>query len=133
MNIKRLLLLISLTLCSSLSGCVERQLTINTNPAGAQVLLNDEEVGVSPVTTTFSWYGDYNVSIRKEGYQTLTTHQKLQAPWYDYFPFDFVTDVLYPGHIIASYQWSFDLSVQKEIDRQELINSAQQLAEPNNL
>jgi hypothetical protein len=91
------------------------------------VLLNDEEIGVSPVTVSFRWYGDYNVTLRKPGCQTLQTHRKLNAPWYDYFPFDFVVGDLYPFQIVDSYEWSFDLQSQKEIDRQELIEAAEQI------
>ena len=119
-----------LTFCILLvaaAGCVERKLTINTDPAGAQVFLNDEEIGVSPVTASFNWYGDYNVTIRKQGCVTLQTHRKLQAPWYDGFPFDFVVQDIYPGRIVDQYEWSFDLKPQKEIGRQELIKDAEQL------
>jgi hypothetical protein len=123
-------LLLFCVLLTGLAGCVERQLTITTNPAGAQVFLNDEEIGASPVTTSFNWYGDYNVTVRKEGFQTLNTHRKLLAPWYDYFPFDFFAQVLYPGRIVDSYQWSFDLQLQREIDRQELIEAAERLRNP---
>ena len=79
-----------------LSGCVERQLTINTAPQGALVALNDEEIGESPVTVPFNWYGDYNVRISKEGFETLKTHRKLKGPWYDKFPFDLFAQVLNP-------------------------------------
>jgi hypothetical protein len=127
MNMARVLILVLLAGLVTITGCVERKLTINTNPAGALVLLNDEEIGVSPVTTSFNWYGDYNVTIRKPGCQTLRTHRKLQSPWFDYFPFDFFTQVLYPGRIVDSYQWSFDLQPEKEIDRQGLISEAERL------
>jgi len=127
---KSLLLFCILTV--SVAGCVERKLTINTNPAGAQVFLNDEEIGVSPVTTSFNWYGDYNITIRKRGCETLQTHRKLEAPWYDYFPFDFAAQILYPGRIIDSYEWSFDLKPQKEIGRQELIQGAERLSKQDN-
>ncbi|MCP4263659.1 MAG: PEGA domain-containing protein, partial [Planctomycetes bacterium] len=53
------LLVISLSVSLLLSGCVERKLTINTEPQGALVILNDEEIGTSPVTVSFEWYGDY--------------------------------------------------------------------------
>ena len=109
------------------AGCVDRKLTINTTPPGAQVCLNDEEIGVSPVTVSFNWYGDYNVTIRKPGYETLQTHRKLTSPWHDCFPFDFLAQDLYPGRIVDAYQWSFDLAPQKEIDRSELVQSAEQL------
>ena len=125
-------LLLFCVLLVGAAGCVERKLTINTNPAGAQVFLNDEEIGVSPVTASFNWYGDYNITIRKQGCETLQTHRKLQAPLHDYFPFDFVTQILYPGRIVDSYEWSFDLKPQKEVGRQELINAAEQLSKQSN-
>jgi hypothetical protein len=126
-NKSLMLLFVSLAGLLVVAGCVDRKLTINTNPSGALVCLNDEEIGVSPATVSFNWYGDYNVTIRKQGYQTLQTHRKLQSPRHDYFPFDFFAEVLYPGRIVDSYKWSFDLTPQKEIDRSELVQSAEQL------
>lgn len=108
-------------------GCVERRLTINTRPQGALVVLNDEEIGTSPVTVSFQWYGDYNVTIRKEGFETLKTHRKLKAPWYDAFPFDFFAQIVNPKRIVDSYEWTFQLAPQKQISRQELIRQAEEL------
>jgi len=111
-----------------LVGCVERKLTINTEPQGALVVLNDEEIGISPVTTSFEWYGDYNVRISKEGYQTLNTHRELKAPWYDYFPFDFFA-MLNPKRTVDSYEWTFELAPQKQPTSEELIEKAEKLKE----
>lgn len=108
-------------------GCVERRLTINTRPQGALVVLNDEEIGTSPVTVSFQWYGDYNVTIRKEGFETLNTHRKLKAPWYDAFPFDFFAQIVNPKRIVDSYEWTFQLRDRKEPTRQELIRQAEEL------
>jgi hypothetical protein len=110
-----------------LTGCVERKLTINTEPQGAVVVLNDEEIGTSPVTTSFEWYGDYGVRISKEGFETLKTHRKLKAPLHDYFPFDFLAQIVYPKRIVDSYEWTFTLAPQTEPDRDELIKDAQEL------
>lgn len=107
-----------------LAGCVERKLTINTEPRGAKVILNDEEIGTSPVTVGFNWYGDYAVRISKEGYETLNTHRKLKAAWYDHFPFDFFAQILNPSRIVDSYKWTFELSPKKEMSREELIQKA---------
>ena len=109
-----------------LSGCVERKLTINTEPQGAVVVLNDEEIGVSPVTVSFEWYGDYNVRVSKEGFETLKTHRELEGPWYDGFPFDLLT-LLNPGRTVDEYEWMFELEPQKEINREALIQKAQEL------
>ncbi|MGE0478887.1 MAG: PEGA domain-containing protein [Phycisphaerae bacterium] len=78
-------------------GCVERIAKIETQPPGAIVVINDEEVGVSPVTFSFLWYGDYDIVVRKEGYETLKTHHRIEAPWYQYPPIDFVVETLIPA------------------------------------
>lgn len=112
-----------------LGGCVERRLTINTKPQGAMVVLNDEEIGQSPATVPFNWYGDYNVRISKEGYETLKTHRRLKSPWYDKFPWDFFAQVISPKKIRDSYEWTFELSPKQPPDREQLIQRAQDLKE----
>ncbi len=107
-------------------GCVERRLTINTQPQGALVVLNDEEIGASPVTVPFNWYGDYDVRISKEGFQTLKTHRELKAPWHDHFPFDFFA-MLNPKRTVDSYEWTFDLAPLQQPSREELIQNAEKL------
>jgi len=110
-----------------LAGCVERQLTIKTEPQGALVTLNDEEIGTSPVTVSFNWYGDYNVRISKSGYQTLKTHRRLKGPWYDKFPFDLFAQLIIPKRIVDSYEWTFTLAPKQYPTREELIQDAEEL------
>jgi hypothetical protein len=118
---------VGLLLLTLLAGCVERKLTINTKPQGALVTLNDEEIGISPVTVNFNWYGDYCVRISKEGYKTLNTNRELKGPWYDHFPFDFFAEIVNPHRIVDSYEWTFELSPQRPISPDELIQNAQEL------
>jgi hypothetical protein len=125
---KVVLSVISLAASVIFAGCVERRLTINTQPQGALVVLNDEEIGVSPVTVPFNWYGDYNVRISKEGFQTLKTHRPLKGPWYDKFPFDFFA-LLNPKRTVDSYEWTFDLAPLQHPTRDQLIQSAEKLKE----
>jgi hypothetical protein len=110
-----------------LAGCVERRLTIHTEPPRARVILNDQEIGVSPVTVPFNWYGDYWVRISKDGYETLDTHRELKAPLHDRFPFDFFAQILYPGRIVDAYEWTFELEPKEYPTREELIESGQAL------
>ena len=112
-----------------LSGCVERKLTINTEPQGALVILNDEEIGTSPVTVSFEWYGDYWIRISKEGYESLNTHRPLKRPLHDRPPFDFFAQIINPNRIVDSYEWTFELAPKRQISRQELIRKAQQAKE----
>ncbi len=111
----------------ALAGCVERRLTINTEPQGAMVVLNDQEIGTSPVTVSFNWYGDYWVRLSKEGYEMLNTHRKLKAPIHDYFPLDFVTEVLYPGRIVNAYEWTFALAPKEYPTREQLVENGESM------
>ncbi len=85
--------------CLLLTGCVERTAKIRTDPPGALVMVNDEEVGVSPVKFSFQWYGDYDILVRKAGYATLKTHYRIDAPWYEWPPFDLIAETLVPTMI----------------------------------
>ena len=123
------LLVITLTISLLIGGCVERSLTINTEPQGAIVILNDEEIGNSPVTVSFEWYGDYDVRIRKEGFETLKTHRALKRPWYDVFPLDFFAQILNPKRTVDTYEWLFTLKPQTQPSREDLIQNAQELKE----
>lgn len=108
-----------------LSGCVERRLTIITQPSDAVVWLNDEELGTSPVTTGFNWYGDYKIRIEKSGYEILDTHRVLPRPGYDYFPLDFFAEVLWPGTIQDETIWNFTLTEAKPMPTETLIQQAE--------
>lgn len=93
----------------ALGGCVERTARIQTQPPGALVIVNDEEVGVSPVKFSFLWYGDYDIILRKPGYQTLKTHQRIDAPWYEWPPLDLVAETMVPTtirdeHVLPAYK-----------------------------
>jgi len=50
-----------------ITGCVERLITVKSTPAGALVYLNDEEVGRTPVTVPFKFYGVYDVRLEHDG------------------------------------------------------------------
>lgn len=77
-------------------GCLDRTVTINTEPEGATVYLNDQDVGQSPVRVPFTWYGDYDIVIRKSGYETIRTNHRIDTPWYDLPGIDIVTECFMP-------------------------------------
>ena len=125
-RIKGLLLLLGIALAA---GCVERRLTILTEPPDAVVWLNDEEIGTTPVTVGFNWYGDYKIRIEKDGYQTLNTHQDLPRPAEDYFPLDFFAEVLWPGTIKRDIAWTFSLQSAQNPSSQTLLEQAARFQE----
>ena len=107
-----------------LTGCVERRLTIVTDPSEAVVWLNDEEIGVTPVSVNFNWYGDYRVRIEKPGYEILNTHRLLERPLHDKFPFDFFAEVLWPRTIEDTYSWTFELAPYQQPSADDLVKAA---------
>jgi hypothetical protein len=74
-------------------GCVEREMTITSEPSGALVFVSDREVGRTPLTLPFTWYGDYDVIVRLGGYETLKTHAEINPPWYEVPPLDLFSHI----------------------------------------
>ncbi len=114
---------------AAVPGCVRRTLTITTEPPQALVFLNNQEVGRSTVTTDFIWYGDYGVTLRKEGYKTLKTHYKVDPPWYEVFPLDFFAEVLWPGRIHDAHSAHFELEKVVYPEPEELVSRAKEMRE----
>lgn len=75
-------------------GCMQRTLTVRSNPSEALVFMNDQEVGRTPFTRSFTWYGTYEIELRKEGYQSVKTTAMVWAPWWQWVPFDLFTELL---------------------------------------
>jgi hypothetical protein len=78
-------------------GCVQRTLSITSEPPGAVVTVNNREIGRTPLKTDFEQYGWYDVQLRREGYETLKVSQPLHAPWWGYPPFDLLAEAM-PWH-----------------------------------
>ncbi len=109
-------------------GCVERTVTIHTEPEEATVFLNDQEVGKSPVKVPFTWYGDYDIIVRKEGYQTLKTHRRINAPWYQWPFIDFFAECLVPFTIHDNHVLEvLVLEPRQSVDKETLLQSAEEL------
>ncbi len=106
------------------TGCVRRTVTITTAPQGAAVLLNDKAIGTTPVTVDFTWYGDYDVILRKDGYETLKTHHRLQTPWYELPGLDFISEVLVPFNIHDKQEMAFALEKREPINKDALLKNA---------
>ena len=111
----------------SMTGCVRRTMIITTDPPQALVFLNDQEVGRSEVTMDFLWYGDYGVTIRKEGYRTLETNWEVEAPWYQWMPMDFFFEVLWPGRVHDVRRARFTLEPRVDPEPEVLAKRAVEL------
>ena len=111
-----------------LGGCVERTLTIESDPPGALVYLNDQEVGRTPLTREFTWYGWYDVAVRAPGYKTLKTTSPVIAPAWLWVPFDLLVELL-PFPVQDKHRLHYKLVAETEadVDPQQIIARGQQL------
>lgn len=95
--------------CLLFSGCVHRQLTIRSEPPGAQIMINDGVVGTTPVTHEFEWYGWHRITLTKGGYERLDDHVNLAAPAHLWIPLDLVMELL-PLTIRDDREFSYHLA-----------------------
>lgn len=74
---------LGLALAIGQTGCVKRRYTIRTDPPGATVIVNNEEIGRTPVSRSFVYYGDRDITLIRDGYKTQRLIQPIKAPWFD--------------------------------------------------
>ncbi len=102
-------------------------MTIRSNPPGAVVYVDDYEIGTTPVSHNFTYYGTRKIRLVKHGYETLTVLQPIPAPWYQIPPLDFVAENLVPGEIRDHRTLSYQLVPQKVVPAEELLGRAESL------
>jgi hypothetical protein len=106
------------------SGCVRRRLTVRTNPPGAQVFVDDQEIGTTPCSSAFVYYGTRKITIMKDGYRTETVFQKIPPPWYQIPPLDFVSENIVPREIRDERVVDVQLVPQELMPQQKLLDRA---------
>lgn len=127
-TILTLLATVCLALCTSpAEGKVRRRLTIRSDPPGAVVYIDDQRVGVTPVSTSFTFYGTRKVRLIKDGYETITVKRTIRAPWYQWTPLDFFAENLVLTELRDERLLHFKLLPQRIRTDQELLQRGQQL------
>ena len=109
-------------------GCVEREMTITSQPTGALVFVSDKEIGRTPVTQPFLWYGDYDITMRLKGYETLHTHREIDSPWYETIPLDLFS-AMAPWTYHDRRYLHFELTRYKPPEKADLLRRARQFGE----
>lgn len=112
---------------AAFQGCVHRRMSINSTPPGALVLLEGEEVGYTPMSLDFTYYGTRELTLIKDGYKTLTVMQKVPAPWYQRGPMEFVSDNFAFTKINNLHEFSYSLEPQEPTSSQDLLQRANDL------
>ncbi len=103
-----------------LSGCVSRRMMVYSDPPGALVLLEGKEIGTTPVSVDFTYYGTRELTLIKDGYETLTVQQKVAAPWYQMPVVEFFADNFTPGNVTDRQQFRYAMQPQRLVPNAEL-------------
>lgn len=111
--------------CLINTGCVRRTISITSDPSGALVWLNGREIGRTPVSVEFLYYGEYDVQLVAEGYEPLLTTGKADAPLWDNVPLDFFAEIT-PGEKHSRIEWHYVMSPRDD-DPAALLERAREL------
>ncbi len=95
-------------LAGTLTGCVERRISITSEPAGALVWVNDVEVGRTPTELNFKHYGIYDVRLELDGHDTLQTVGDASTPWWDFPGPDLIAEAI--PNAKKTLRWHYTLS-----------------------
>jgi hypothetical protein len=109
------------------SGCVRRRLNVYSNPPGALVYVDNQQIGTTPCSVDFTYYGTREIRLVKPGYETLTVNQPIPMPWYQIPPLDFFSENLAGTRIRDNRTVSYNLAPQLIVPNEELLDRANQL------
>lgn len=113
-----------LAICLAATGCVQRRMTIHSNPPGAMVYIDDYPIGITPVSTSFLYYGTRKIRLVKDGFQTLTVMQPVRPPLYQVIPLDFVSENLVPYEIRDERAFEYQLAPEVIVPTEQLLARA---------
>jgi PEGA domain-containing protein len=80
-------------------GCVERLLQIRSEPSGAEVFVNGQRAGLTPLDHRFDFYGTFDITLRAKNHFSSRVLEPVRPPWYQLFPIDLVAEDLVPVKI----------------------------------
>jgi hypothetical protein len=102
-------------------------MTLVSNPPGAVAFVDEQRIGVTPVSTPFVYYGTRNIRLVKDGFETLAVKQPFRVPWYEFPPLDFVVENLWPHEVRDERVVEFDLIPQQVVPNEKLLDRGEML------
>jgi hypothetical protein len=115
-----------------LTGCVERRFVITTDPPGAIVF--DEKgqrmgggQGAAPVDRAFTYYGEYQFTLVKDGYETQIVREKVGAPFYEWLLLDFFSENVIPWTIRDIRRFNYQLRPKQMVPPEVVIEKGNAL------
>jgi hypothetical protein len=118
--------LLPLLACGGLlSGCVERRFVITTDPPGAAIF--DEKglwAGWSPTDRAFTYYGEYELTLKRDDYEIQVVRERVRAPWYEWFLLDFFSENVIPWTIHDIRRFHYKLQPKQVMPPDAVLSKA---------
>jgi hypothetical protein len=106
---------------------VRRRITVRSIPEGALVYIDDQQIGATPVSTSFIYYGTRKIQLVKDGFKTITVKQTFSPPWYEIPGIDFFSENVYQGELRDERVLDFQLEPETIPPTHELWQRAEAL------
>ncbi len=112
---------------SSMTGCLRKRMTVRTSPPGAMAYIDKNPIGLTPVSTSFTYYGTRNIELVRDGYRTEKFLRRISPPWYAIPPLDFFSETLWPFETRDERIIDVQLTPNPVVPTEALIASGEQL------
>lgn len=96
-------------LCWLTNGCVERRITILSDPPGGKVFLDGRQIGTTPVSVPFHFYGTREITVYKSGYEIFSKEETISPPLYQVFPLDIFFEFCWPFQMEDDHRLGYTL------------------------
>lgn len=106
---------------------MKRRFLVRSNPPGANVYIDRQFVGRTPVSVPFTYHGTRQVQIEKDGYKSIQIDQCVPPKWYERVPFNLVSENLWPREIDDERVLDFELVPKELISEKRLTERADDL------
>lgn len=105
-------------------GCVQRRLIVRSQPEGAFVQIDGQQIGYTPVSVPFTYYGTRDIQLEKDGFKTVKVQQRVRPPWYARFPVSFFSENFSPREIHDERLLDFQMEPKTEVQENLLLDRA---------
>ena len=116
-----------LVLLMASTGCVQRRMIIRSQPEGAFVTVDNQQIGLTPVSVPYTYFGTRDIKLEKDGYKTVKVQQRLEPNWYERFPLSLISENFAGREIRDERVLDFQLEPKVQVQENQLLERANDL------
>jgi hypothetical protein len=97
------------------------------------VYVDDQRIGVTPVSTAFTYYGTRKIQLLKDGFEPQIVKQRFSPPWYQLPIIDFISENLWPVEVRDERFVEVQMAPLQVVPNEQLIGRADALRKNSRL